>query len=93
MHSVGCILSAVVAVSPATHPPPPTRAPCHTCPPAMHAPHKACPRSHPHHACLHPTHTPPACMPLWTEFLTHATIAGGKNSYLLLIVLGKCCGA
>ena len=75
---VGCVLSAAVAVSPATHAPLPCICPtmhapshhvcpCHACPlphmpPVMHAP-----LSH-----MSPPHNPPAMHTPQTEFLTHA---------------------
>ena len=47
-------------------------APCHTCPPAMHAPLLPC-MPPPHHACPLPRMPPAMHAPLWTEFLTHAS--------------------
>ena len=50
---VGCVPSAAMAVSPATH------APCHAHPPTIHTPHLACPLPH-----MPPYHTfPLPCMP------------------------------
>ena len=74
---VGCVLSTTVAVSPAMH------APCHTCPPGMHAslPHIPQPHTPPlfakdaplHHTC--PLHY--ACLPIsphMPPFTTHAPL-------------------
>ena len=56
---VGCVLSAALVISSATHASP---LPCHTCPPAMHAPCHTCPpATHAPLPHMPPSHTyPPA---------------------------------
>ena len=77
---VGCVPSAAVAVSPATHAPPPPR---HACSPTTRPMHTLLPCMPPYHA-RHPAtpHAPPPTPP-WTAFLTHASstsFADGKNT-------------